>query len=104
MQRCDQCERHCPVDALQCGRGRSRFGLTNPNEQERREMPDGPIGLLQQCGHVLHHGGVGGDDPLRALSAQERAELERLLSLLLADWKTRAGAAMPSAHPGHHHG
>lgn len=32
---CDQCERHCPLDALGCGRGFRKYG--NQNEQEPRE-------------------------------------------------------------------
>lgn len=98
---CDQCGNHCPEDALQCGRGRRYFGMQPPPDSEGRHghpLPEGPVGLLRQCGHLLHHGGVGGGDLLKALSAEEQAELERLLTVLLADWKTRQPAGGP------HHG
>lgn len=59
----------------------------------------GALGLLMQCGHFLHHGGADGAD-LSALNPAEQAELERLLAVLLADWKKR----MPSERPDHRHG
>lgn len=103
-QLCDQCDNQCPVDALKCGKGRRHFGLESKEDgKERmgREMPKGPIGQLRQCGHLLHHGGVSGDDLLSALNSQEQAELERLLGTLLADWQARANS---ESHRGHHHG
>ena len=58
-------------------------------------MPDGVIGLLMQGGHVLHHGGADDEDLLRALNLQEQAELERMLKVLLDDWKMRMSAGRP---------
>ena len=101
-QYCDQCENQCPIDALKCGKGRRHFGL-EPAEGEMpgREMPGGPLGLLMQCGHFLHHCGANGAD-LSALTPQEQAELERLLTTLLADWKKQSPSNMPEHHHGHH--
>lgn len=91
-QHCDQCENQCPIDALQCGKGRKHFGLEPEGSgKPGREMPGGALGLLMQCGHFLHHGGADGAD-LSALNPAEQAELERLLAVLLTDWKKR----MPS--------
>ncbi len=105
-QLCDQCENRCPADALQCGRGRRHFGLEAKDGKENmgRQMPKGPVGQLRQCGHLLHHGGVSGDDLLSALNPREQAELERLLGILLADWNTRANTDEPESHGGRHHG
>lgn len=98
MQYCDQCDNHCPANALKCGRGRRHFGLENVNNGQHmaqhhgkhgHSLPDGPLGLLMQCGHVLHHGGTTGENLLSALTLQEQAELERMLKVLLADWENR---------------
>ncbi|MDO5546073.1 MAG: hypothetical protein Q4F81_09690 [Eubacteriales bacterium] len=88
-QVCDQCENQCSIDELKCGKGRKHFGLEPDEGGKGHPMPEGPLGLLMQCGHVLHHGGASGEGLLRALSAEEQTELERLLGLLLEDWKTR---------------
>lgn len=106
-QYCDQCENHCPEDNLQCGRGRRHFGLESSEGGEgrhghRQELPSGPIGLLRQCGHLLHHGGAAGDNLLAALNEQEQAELERLLEKLLSDWKSRMPAGGQEHRHGHH--
>lgn len=100
-QLCDQCENQCPVDALQCGKGRRHFGLEpaeGGKEKHGRQLPEGPLGLLMQCGHFLHHSGLYGENLLQVLSPAEQAELERILSKLLVDWKNR----MPGG--GHNHG
>ena len=88
-QYCDQCENKCPIDALSCGKGRRNFGMEpaeSGKESHGRKMPDGVIGLLMQCGHVLHHGGADDEDLLRALNLQEQAELERMLKVFC--WTT----------------
>lgn len=102
-QHCDQCENQCPIDALQCGKGRRHFGLepADGKHGSGREMPGGPIGALMQCGHFLHHGGMQTPDLLSALNSQEQAELERLLNVLLADWKNRTPAGAPVHKHGH---
>ncbi len=101
-QFCDQCDKQCPVDALQCGKGRKNFGLepVEGGKKHERQMPDGPLGLLMQCGHFLHHGGADGENLLGALSPDEQAELERLLTNLLHDWKKRMPA---KGHEHSHH-
>lgn len=107
-ERCNQCENACPVDALKCGRGRRYFGMEDAGHDHEHShehghgKPDlsGPLGMLRQCGHMLHHGGAGGEDPLSALSEEEQKELERLLGLLLADWQSKT----PPDEGGHRHG
>ena len=84
-QYCDQCKNRCPVDDLRCNRGRALFG----QEPVERKRPAGPLGLLQRCGSALHHGHIGEEEALSVLTEQEQAELERLLSVLLADWEKR---------------
>lgn len=101
IQNCDQCENQCAVDDLKCGKGRKRFGLAPEGGPDQgRGGADGPVGLLRQCGHILHHGGVSGEDLLSALTEQDQAELTRLLGALLADWKSRA----PADSQAHRHG
>lgn len=99
-QFCNQCEKQCPVDALQCGKGSKNFGL-EPAESGKKKhgwkMPEGPLGILMQCGHFLHHGGADGENLLGSLSPDEQVELERLLTVLLDDWKKRMSAV------GHEH-
>lgn len=97
-QFCDQCENHCPADALRCNRGRIRFG----QEPVEKKMASGPVGLLEKCGFVLHHGGIKPEEAMSALTAEEQAELERLLSTLLADWQKRMPEGMKKHHHGHH--
>lgn len=101
-QHCDQCENQCPIDALKCGKGRRHFGLEHAEGgKPNREMPGGVLGLLMQCGHILHHGGANGVD-LSALNPQEQKELERMLTVLLNSWKNRMPADMPEHKHGHH--
>lgn len=103
-QHCDQCENQCPIDALQCGKGRRHFGLAPEDggrEHHGRELPGGALGMLMKCGHFLHHGGADGAD-LSALNAGEQAELERLLTVLLTDWENRTGAEAPEHRHGRH--
>lgn len=102
-QHCDLCENQCPIAALQCGRGRRYFGLEHEDGgkgKPGREMPGGAMGLLTQCGHFLHHSGAGGVD-LSALNSQDQAELERLLDILLTDWKRAASTEIPEHRHGH---
>lgn len=98
QQHCDQCENQCPKESLCCNRGRVHFGM----EPVEPKLPAGPVGLLQKCGFVLHHGSLDPDTVLSALSGQEQAELERLLSILLADWEKRMPEGLPKHHHGHH--
>lgn len=94
---CPCCNRHCPVDALSCPRGRQHFHLTEGGEGRPPfgEPHDGQeeenaIMLLRKCGHFLHHSvGHGGDADalLSAFTPEERATLEALLKKCLAAWQ-----------------
>lgn len=55
MQFCEQCENHCPVDSLKCGRGRRFFGLEpqGDGEHEHRRRHDGEAG--RGNGHPRGH-------------------------------------------------
>lgn len=97
-QFCNQCENQCPVDALRCNRGRVHFG----QEPVEKKMTSGPVGLLEKCGFVLHHGGIKPEEAMSALTAEEQAELERLLPMLLEDWQKRMPEGMKKHHHGHH--
>ena len=90
---CDQCDNRCPVDALKCGRGRRKFGMVQQDKAPVDEPK--PIQLLRQCGHVLHHGNINGQDLLAVLNEEEQAQLQNLLTRLSEDWKQR--------FPEHHH-
>ena len=97
---CPCCDKHCPVEKLSCGEGRRHFG---------KEMEDRPqermIVLLRKCGHLLHHSLGPGTDaaPLtEALSAEERATLERLLEKCLKHWETLPQPEHPAHSEGHH--
>ena len=97
-QFCDHCENHCPASNPGCGYGRKRFGLKPENGHGKPHggLPEGPLGLLRQCGHFLHHGSVG-EDALAPLTEQEQQQLERMLTTLLDAWKAQA------PKHGHHH-
>ena len=98
---CNQCENHCQVDDLKCGRGRRAFGQEqgengtehlhghgHGHEHGRHcqhKRLEGVLGLLQSCGHAIHHGEIG-EDGLKCLSNEEKEQLEKLLSKLLDNW------------------
>ncbi len=101
---CPQCPRHCPADALSCGRGRAFFGqesgmqayheghvhkdFDHPHgERGHHAKPDLETleGLLQACGHTLHHG-RGGTVDFTALSQEEQLQLKTLLKKLFESW------------------
>ena len=94
MEYCTQCKNNCPVDALQCGRGRRAFGLEQGEHGHGHEghgvhghhQPlEGTLGLLQRCGRALYHGKLGAD-ALSTLTVDEQAQLDALLSKLLESW------------------
>lgn len=106
MTNCPQCPRHCPADALSCGRGRAFFGQesTGQADHERHEHKDFDRphphgenghhvkpdletleGLLSVCGHALHHG-RGESVDFTALSQEEQLQLKTLLKKLLESW------------------
>lgn len=84
---CPQCPNHCSKDALMCGRGQAYFG--GEQTQSSRHMPrkedDSIIGLLRQCGHILHHGTQSPD--IDKLTPQEQQSLRQLLIKLMENWK-----------------
>jgi len=104
---CPQCPRHCPADALSCGRGRAYFDQENDapkqghghgehdhknrgSHEEHGDHHSKPgkntvEGLLRICGHKLHHGGVDGD-LCAALSEGEQKQLKELLTKLVESW------------------
>ncbi len=102
-QTCPNCDRHCPVSALHCGRGREYFGIAEPernnprghgysghgHEHGRIERDEGPraVQLLRECGHMLHHGRATGAELIAPLTARELQTLERLLEKCLYEEK-----------------
>lgn len=99
-QTCPNCDRHCPISALRCGRGREYFGISEPTDRGNREHShhehgrgrelDGSpraIQLLRECGHLLHHGRVTGEELIAPLTARELQTLERLLEKCLYEEK-----------------
>ena len=99
LSNCPQCPKHCPVDALSCGRGRAYFGQSVENQQQEghdehrrgehdnhgKPNLDSLEGLLRFLGHSLHHGGVEGD-AFASLSADEQEQLKGLLKKLAESW------------------
>ncbi len=94
---CNQCGNHCPIDDLKCGRGRRALGLDQGEHDGghlhghghgghcHHKKLNGVLGLLQSCGHALHHGEID-EDGLECLSNEEEEQLEKLLSKLLRNW------------------
>lgn len=107
MQTCPQCDNHCPVDALQCGRGRSYFGVTGGEDDHEHNhkhghghehgccghgRPSGGLaGLLHQCGRFVRHAEMEETELFQALTNEEKATLQALLEKLAANWKERDG-------------
>ena len=99
LTNCPQCPKHCPVEALSCGRGRAYFGQSieaqpqevhddhHHGEHGHHGKPnlDSLEGLLRFFGHALHHGSVE-DDAFTALSMDEQEQLKGLLKKLADSW------------------
>lgn len=107
IQTCDQCGNHCPVDALQCGKGYKYFGMedTGCNDEHSRgrghhHHRDGLAGLIQRCGRFVHHTDEEEEILFQALTEEERAALQELLGKLDAGWRARSGEEAFSR--GHH--
>ena len=101
VQVCPNCDRHCPIDNLHCGRGREYFGIAEPADTEGRKRGhhmragghghghgmtnDCPkaIHLLRECGHQLHHGMGDPSELVAPLTDRELEILERLLEKCL---------------------
>ena len=98
-QTCPNCDRHCPVSALRCGRGREYFGIAEPqgnhesghgraghgHEHRHGRSDEDPraVQLLRECGRRLHHSTVDPADLIAPLNSRELAALERLLEKCL---------------------
>ena len=62
VQTCPQCDNHCPVDALKCGRGRKYFGVADGEHDHEHEHGHGHShdhGHGQEHGHGHDHGQDG---------------------------------------------
>ncbi len=109
-QTCPQCDNHCSSDALQCGRGRKYFGVTDIGHDHDHHHghgcghhKDGLAGLLHQCGRFVRHAELGEDDLFRILSGEEKAALQALLEKLAEDWRERCGGeSFTRCGHGHH--
>lgn len=123
-QTCPQCGNHCPVDALQCGRGRKYFGVTdgghdgehNHEHEHKHEhghehehgcgcghrQLGGLAGLLHQCGRYARHAELEEAELFQALTDEEKASLQVLLEKLTASWRERCGGE--GLGHSHHHG
>lgn len=79
---CPCCGNNCSVDALQCGRGKAHFGMTEGSREEPKTTEDRIINLFRKCGHYLHHGASSGADPKSVLNGLTEEEKLALLALL----------------------
>ena len=93
-QTCPNCDRHCPVSALHCGRGREYFGVAGPSDggehahrrvRGRSDIEPRAVQLLRACGRRLHHGHGDPAALVAPLTARELQTLERLLEKCLYD-------------------
>lgn len=102
VQFCPQCDNHCPVDSLKCGRGRKYFGVTDDGHDGRghgrAHDHGGPgahrnslAGLLHQCGRFVRHSELEEAELFQALTGEERAALQAALEKLAASWQDRWG-------------
>lgn len=105
VQTCPQCDNHCPVDALQCGRGRKYFSVTEGSHEHEHDHEhsheqgcyrhghpkSGLAGLLHQCGRFARHADIEEAELFRALTDEEKATLQALLEKLSVDWKAQFG-------------
>lgn len=53
IQICPQCENHCPVDALRCGKGRKYFGCGHRHGPDLDR--DDLAGKFERCGRLISH-------------------------------------------------
>lgn len=109
-QTCPQCDNHCPMDALKCGRGRKYFGVTDGGSEYGHgscghgHPKSGLARLLHQCGRFVRHSDMEEAELFQTLTSEEKAALQALLEKLSADWRERCGEE-GFDHCGHgHHG
>lgn len=106
---CPKCNNHCPVDALQCGKGRKYFGKAGVgkgrhNHHDHSRPRDGLSGLLHQCGRFVRHAGLEEDELFQAFTSEEKAALQALLEKLSAGWQDRFGDEIFNRRHGHEGG
>ena len=86
-QFCPCCHRHCPADALNCGRGQKYFEKKEyPGNRHPETTEEKIILQLRRCGHFLHHtkeSAADAEQLLGALSDEERTTLSSLLEKCL---------------------
>ena len=115
VQTCPQCDNHCPIDALQCGRGRKYFGMTEGNHEHGHEhnhgghcghghLKSGLAGLFHQCGRFACHADTEEAELFQALTDEEKAVLQALLEKLATSWQERYGEERYNRCGHGHHG
>ena len=63
-QFCNQCENHCPVDDLKCGKGRRAFGLEGEHGEEHSHEHGHDHDHHGHHGDHDHEHNHGNDEPL----------------------------------------
>ena len=97
VQTCPQCDNHCPVNALKCGRGRKYFGVADGGSEHGHghghggcgHPKAGLAGLLHQCGRFVRHADMEEAELFQALTSEEKDTLQALLNKLSANWSQR---------------
>lgn len=106
IKNCPMCPRGCSIEHPSCGRGEAFARELNENPEKaaesftRRENghehsfhrsgrhgfnadPNTIAGLLQRCGHILHHGEVDPEAVGAGLTDDEKEQLRALLHKVL---------------------
>lgn len=102
-QTCPQCGRHCPADALECGRGRSYFGVAGEEQGcgHKHKHLGGLPGLLHRCGRFVRHSDLEEAELFQALTGEEKAALQDILEKLSASWQIELDKDHHHDHHGH---
>lgn len=109
VQRCPQCGNHCPVDDLQCKKGRRFFGLNDQksdaakHDKKHRRAGNGLSKQLRRCGRFVKHAELEEDELFQALTDVEKTTLQVILDKLSADWQARFGEERRKNGHHHHH-
>lgn len=108
---CPMCPRHCSLDKLNCGKGKTFAALLDEDPAKAMELcrsqesdhihkkhehgnrrdsghgfdtdPDSLGSLLHRCGRASHHGAVDAESIGRLLTLQEQETLKGLLKKLV---------------------
>lgn len=78
QEKCPCYPNHCPLDDLNCGKGREYFSRRDNNTEKTTN--EKVIMELLRCGHLLHHNRNANIDKL--LSDFKEEELDKLYKLL----------------------